>query len=86
MGSPFTANIKRLSLFGSYLHDTAGFDSDVDLLVEFKEPVGFFALSDMLHYFEEHLGKKVDLLTPNSLSKYFRDEVLAQAEQVYESR
>ncbi len=41
-------------------------------------------LADIKNNFESFLGKAVDLLTPQAISKYFRDEVLAQAEYVYE--
>jgi len=79
-------HIRRLSLFGSVL--TPGFrpDSDVDVLVEFQagHVPGFFGLFDM----EEELsallgGRKVDLRTAEDLSRYFRDEVVAQAEVQY---
>ena len=61
-------------------------DSDVDLLVEFEpdqEP-GFFGLARMERELVGLLeGRKVDLRTPEDLSRYFRDEVLAQAEVRY---
>jgi uncharacterized protein len=79
-------HIRRLSLFGSTLRGTAQVDSDVDLLVEFEigqEP-GLIALSamelELSAYFE---GRKVDLRTPNDLSRYFRDEVQRTAELRY---
>ena len=73
--------IRKLALFGSVLRDDFGPDSDVDVLVEFERGtrVGlrFFALEQEL---SELLGQKVDLNTPGFLSKYFRDQVLAEAE------
>jgi predicted nucleotidyltransferase len=58
------------------------------MLVEFEPDYvpGFFDLIEM----EEELssmfgGRKVDLRTPNDLSRYFRDDVLAEAEAVYVS-
>jgi predicted nucleotidyltransferase len=79
-------HVRRLALFGSTLHGTARVDSDVDLLVEFEvgqEP-GLIALSamelELSAYFE---GRKVDLRTPNDLSRYFRDEVQRTAELRY---
>lgn len=77
-------HIRRLSFFGSVLRDDFGPASDVDVLVEFEEGytpgLAFFGLADELG---ELLGRKVDLLTPESLSPYFRDEVLAEAEVQY---
>lgn len=77
---------RKLALFGSVLRDDFRVSSDVDMLVEF-EPcarVGFFELYDMEQELSRMLGgRKVDLNTPRCLSKYFRDEVVAEAELVY---
>jgi len=80
------ADIKSLAVFGSYVNGTASVDSDVDVLIDFEPTavIGFFALSDIKDNLESYLEKPVDLLTPQAISKYFRDEVLAQAEHVYE--
>ncbi len=77
-------HIRKLALFGSVLRDDFRPDSDVDVLVEFepgKTPgLAFFAMQDEL---SELLGRNVDLNTPSWLSRYFRDEVLTEAEAVY---
>jgi predicted nucleotidyltransferase len=79
-------HIRRLSLFGSVLREDFRPDSDVDMLVEFEpghEP-GFFGLARMERELSELLGgRKVDLRTPEDLSRYFRDEVLTEAEVRY---
>ena len=79
-------HIRRLSLFGSVLREDFRPDSDLDVLVEFEpghEP-GFFGLARMERELSELLGgRKVDLRTPEDLSRYFRDEVLAEAEVQY---
>jgi hypothetical protein len=77
-------HIRRMAFFGSVLRDDFRPDSDVDVLVEFesgKTPgFAFFAMEDELSGI---LGRRADLHTPKSLSKYFRDEVLAEAEELY---
>jgi predicted nucleotidyltransferase len=77
-------HIRQLAFFGSVLRDDFGPDSDIDVLVEFepgKVPgLDFFGMQDEL---SELLGRKVDLHTPQDLSPYFRDEVLAEAEFHY---
>jgi len=77
-------HICRLAVFGSALRDDFSSDSDVDILVEFQkgyEPgFGFFDMEDEL---STMLGRKVDLNTPNFLSRYFRDEVIKSAEVQY---
>ena len=78
--------IRRLALFGSVLRDDFGPDSDLDVLVEFEPGVRvglrFFGMEQEL---SEILGRKVDLNTPGFLSKYFRNEVIAEAEVLYDA-
>jgi len=77
-------HIQRLALFGSVLREDFGPDSDVDVLVEFDpEHVPGLAFFDMQDELSELLGRKVDLNTPQCLSRYYRDEVLAEAEVQY---
>lgn len=79
-------HIRRLSLFGSVIRADFGPDSDVDVLVEFApgHVPGFFRLFDMEAELSSLLkGRKVDLRTAQDLSRYFRDEVLAEAEVHY---
>jgi uncharacterized protein len=78
--------IRRLALFGSVVRADFGPDSDVDVLVEFEPGrtpgLAFFTMQEEL---SDLFGRNVDLNTPACLSPYFRDEVLAEAEVVYES-
>jgi len=77
--------IRKLSLFGSVLRDDFRPDSDVDFLVEFNPEVriGYLGLAGLELELEELLGREVDLRTPQELSPYFRDEVVAGAELQY---
>ena len=80
--------IKKLSLFGSYLKNTYNENSDIDLLVEFKEDSGYGLLdiARIERELSEIIGKKIDLRTPVELSRYFRESVVKEAEIKYESR
>jgi len=83
---PLKKTFKKVSLFGSHVYGQPREDSDVDVLVEF-EPGSTVSLFDLVHIrrnFSGFVGKQVDLLTPESLSKYFRDEVLQKAKTIYE--
>ena len=77
-------HIRKLSLFGSVLREDFGPGSDVDVLVEFEEGkipgLAFFGMQEEL---SELLGWPVDLNTFQCLSRYFADDVLAEAEPVY---
>lgn len=77
-------HIRKLSLFGSILREDFRPDSDIDVLVEFEPGAttgfAFFSMQDEL---SELLGHDVDLSTTECLSRYFRDEVLREAEALY---
>lgn len=78
--------IRRLAIFGSALRDDFGPDSDIDLLVEFEPDriPTLFDIAGMEQELSEVLGgRKVDLRTPEDLSRYFRQQVLAEAEVQY---
>src|SRR5437899_12289226 len=76
-------HIRRLALFGSVLRDDFTPQSDVDVLVEFEAGrTPGFAFVRMQDELSEILGRRVDLNTVNSLSKYFRAQVLAEAESL----
>ena len=80
-------HIRRLSLFGSAVSGDLGPESDIDLLVEFEEgqTPGLFSIVRMEMELTETLGRKVDLRTPNDLSRYFRDEVIRTAKLEYQA-
>jgi predicted nucleotidyltransferase len=77
--------LRRLSFFGSVLREDFRADSDVDVLVEFEpgSSVGYLGLAAMEAELSNILGRRVDLRTPAELSRYFREEVLAEAEVQY---
>jgi len=84
--SPHRDRVKKIALFGSYLKGTQKKTSDIDLLVEFSKPISLFELDDFERSISRRFHKKVDLLTPASLSVYFRDKVLKEAKKVYERK
>jgi len=78
--------IGKLSFFGSILTSRFRPASDIDVLVEFEPGCtpGYLDLAGMEIELSEMLGRKVDLRTPEELSRYFRSEVLASAAVQYE--
>ena len=70
--------VKSLQLFGSVARDDATSTSDVDLLVEFSRPVGYFGLFALQDYLEKLLGCPVDLGTPDSLRPYIKERVMGE--------
>ena len=73
--------VKSLAFFGSFVRGEQGEDSDIDVMVEFSEPVGllFVHLAD---YLEEILGMKVDLLTPEAVKPNRRKYIMNELEYV----
>ncbi len=78
-------HIRKLSFFGSILRDDFIQDSDVDVLIEFHpyQKIGYLRVAHMENELSSVIGRKVDLRTPEELSKYFRNEVIANAEVQY---
>ncbi len=69
--------VKRIGIFGSYVRNEQTESSDVDLLVDFSEPVGW-EFVDLKEHLETVLGLKVDLVTVGALRPEYRDRVLAE--------
>jgi predicted nucleotidyltransferase len=59
--------VSNLLVFGSVARGEAGPDSDVDVLVDFGGPATLLAIIGLADYLEELLGRRVDLVTRNSL-------------------
>lgn len=81
-------HVQKLSFFGSVLRDDFRADSDIDVLVEFEsgKAPGFIGLAQMERELSVILGyRKVDLRTPEELSRYFRQEVLNIAQIQYDA-
>ncbi len=76
--------IRRLSIFGSSLKGTRQLDSDIDLIAEFQHGrTPGFAFVRLAEELSRFFGMRVDLHTAGSLSRYFRGEVLSEAEDLY---
>jgi len=80
-------SINRLALYGSVLRPEFGPDSDIDVLVEFEsgQVPGLLGIARMERELSSLLnGREVDLRTPEDLSRYFRQDVIDEAEVVFE--
>ena len=79
-------HIRRLAVFGSALRPDFDENSDIDILVEFEphQTPGLFGMARMERELSALLGgRNVDLRTPEDLSRYFRQQVLQEAEVQY---
>ena len=73
--------VKEIGIFGSYVRGEQEELSDVDILVEFNEPIGWEFI-DLLDYLENALNMKVDLVTPNALRPQFKERILKEVAYV----
>ena len=65
--------VKRIGLFGSNARGEERAESDIDLIVEFDEGrKSYDNFIELCFFLEDLLGRKVDLLTPESMSPYMR--------------
>jgi len=69
--------VKQIGVFGSYVHGEQSKISDIDILVQFSEPVGWEFL-DLKEFLELILGTKVDLVTINALKPQIKDKILKE--------
>ncbi len=73
--------VHRFGLFGSFLTGSQNAESDVDLLVEFEPGrKSFDNYMNLAFFLEDLLGRKVDLVTPESLSPHIGPKILAEVE------
>jgi uncharacterized protein len=76
--------IKRIGLFGSYARGEQNEESDIDLVVEFDEGrKNYDNFMDLCFFLEDVLGKKIDLLTQESVSPFMRPYI--EKEILYET-
>ncbi len=77
--------IRRVSMFGSLGRNELTPDSDVDLLLEVDEPIGYLKIIEYKLALEDLLQRKVDLLTPASISPRIRPYIQKELTLVYEN-
>jgi len=71
-------SVKTIGLFGSFARNEETGQSDIDLLVEFSQPVGFVTFMRLEYFLSERLKRPVDLVSSDSLKPVIRQDVLAE--------
>ncbi|MDO9516904.1 MAG: nucleotidyltransferase family protein [Methanosarcinaceae archaeon] len=71
-------NVQEIGLFGSYVRDQQNESSDVDILVEFDEPVGLISFVGLKNYLSDFLGIEVDLVMKNALRPRIGKRILKE--------
>ncbi|MEK7123350.1 MAG: nucleotidyltransferase family protein, partial [Patescibacteria group bacterium] len=78
--------VKSAGLFGSYSRGEAAPESDIDILVSFSETKSLLDIIGLELELSDIFNKKVDLVTENFLSRYFREDVLNNLVVFYERK
>ena len=76
-------HVKTLRIFGSMARGESRIDSDVDLLVTFSKPISLLQMIGLERELSTIIGRKVDLLTTKSVSRYLRNRILKESRQIY---
>lgn len=71
-------NVEEIGVFGSYVKGEQKKRSDLDILVEFREPVGLFEFMDLEEYLQNLLGVKVDLVMKKALKPRIGEYILRE--------
>jgi uncharacterized protein len=78
---PFLAErykVKEIGIFGSFVRDEQSEASDIDILVEFSEPISFFSFIDLEDHLSEVLETKVDLVSKKALKPHIGKNILRE--------
>lgn len=70
--------VENIGVFGSVSRGEEKKSSDVDILVEFSKPLGFFKFIELERFLGELIGRKVDLVTKKALKPVIKDGILAE--------
>ena len=73
--------VKKIAIFGSYVRNEQNLTSDIDIMVEFTEPVGF-EFFRLARFLEEILNAKVDLVTPDAIKPNRRKYIMEDLQYV----
>ena len=81
--SPYNSSVGPIYLFGSYARGDQNDDSDIDLLVTLKKPMGYDFM-DLENILSDGLQKSVDLVTKDGVSPYILPYIEKQKVLIYE--
>jgi hypothetical protein len=70
--------VKTIGIFGSYVREEQDENSDLDLLIQFEKPIGFFKFIALEDYLTERVGIKVELVTEDALKPLIKPHVMKE--------
>ena len=76
-------NVKSIGVFGSVVREKQTKNSDIDVLVEFSEPIGLFKFMDLEEYLENIFQSKVDLVSKKALKPHIGENILSEVVYIW---
>jgi len=70
--------VKEIAVFGSIVRGEHEETSDIDILVEFREPIGLFKFLELEEYLSDLIGRKVDLVSKKALKPRIGKHILSE--------
>ncbi len=70
--------VKEIGIFGSFVRKEQRKRSDIDILVDFYEPIGLFEFMDLEEYIHNIIGAKVDLVSKKALKPRIGEHILKE--------
>ena len=71
-------HVKKVGIFGSVIRDEQKKESDIDILVEFDSPIGFFDFIRLENFLSNLLNGKVDLISKKALKPAIKNDILKE--------
>ena len=75
-------HVAKIGVFGSVSRGEQTPESDIDILVEFSRPVGFFTFMELEEYLSDRLGVRVDLVTPAAIKPVMKERIARETAYV----
>lgn len=75
-------HVKNIGIFGSFVRGEQKRGSDLDILVEFETPIGFFDFIRLENLLSRFLHKKVDLVSKKAIKPAVKKEILKEVKYV----
>lgn len=77
-------NLKKVFLFGSFANNTANENSDIDLHIYLKKPIGLITHSNMLQDCKSLFNKNIDIIIDNGEEDSFINNIKQYEQLIYE--
>ena len=70
--------VKEIGIFGSFVRGEQKDTSDLDLLIDFEEPIGLIRYVGLQNYLSDKIGERVDLITKSGIKPRIRGQILKE--------